>query len=369
MPKIDKKTDGTWLPDYLIPAHDLCFLHHDILVELLRSAEAEGSFSEHFEFRDEEDKKAFEDSADLFEWFARTGRRSEQAHTLRWVVFPALLSDLLHFVYEALESSRKAKLGVAYALIRKPLQENLFLLETIATDVDGFAEKLANNPLLLRAQKAGGLDVHTRRISEVLGVLGERDRFDARYLAQLRYDKTAEDGFDGICNKAVHLFTEHKAIMTERMNVNFIFGGEDAKRTQWYFLYSRLPYVLDYVRAVIEHVFGHIATTNPVYLAEMDRRIMASTLLWAPAVDPHYREPTIERYVDATRTRLGRHCVENGYVAPRAEHLRIMKQSGAFPGESAIRMRFRHLRSTTSALPRHLRRLWSERAEGLRSRS
>lgn len=31
-----------WVPDYLLPAHELCFLHHDILVEMLRSGEAHG---------------------------------------------------------------------------------------------------------------------------------------------------------------------------------------------------------------------------------------------------------------------------------------------------------------------------------------
>lgn len=349
--------DGTWLPDFLLPAHDLCFLHHDVLVELLRTAEESEAFTQEFEFRDASDRSAFESSAHALEWLARTGRTRERADFLRRFVFPALLSDMLHFIYEALDCSRAAKLNVTYALIRKPLQENLFLLETIATDVEGFAEKLAANPMYLRAQKAGGLDAHERRISDVLAAIGESDRFDARYLAQLRYDRAAEDGFDGMCNQAVHLFTEHKAIKTAPLSVNFIFSGEDEKQAQWYLLYSRLPYLLDYARQVVEHVYRNLALTDPVYIKEMERRSMASTLLWAPAIDPHYKSPELDRYVSATNERLRKHCRDDGYECPTVPDLKRMRDTGAYPGESMLHVRLRRARYIASAWPRAVVRL------------
>jgi hypothetical protein len=118
---------------------------------------------------------------------------------------------MLHCIYEALDSSRKTKLNITYMLIRKPLQESLFLLESVVADRFDFAEKLATEPLKLRALKAGGVDVHTQRIQRVLEIVGESHRLSASYLAQLRYDKRVDDGFDGICNHAMHLFTEHEA--------------------------------------------------------------------------------------------------------------------------------------------------------------
>jgi hypothetical protein len=93
----------------------------------------------------------------------------------------------------------------------------------------------------LWSQGVGGQEAHTRNIQKVLDTIGENGRFDAAYLAQLRYDKGATDGFDGICNKAMHLFTHHEAIRTEPMNINFIFSNWDSRRTQWSFIYSRLP--------------------------------------------------------------------------------------------------------------------------------
>jgi hypothetical protein len=49
-----------------------------------------------------------------------------------------------------------------------------------------------------------------------------------------------DDGFAGMRNKALHLFTEHQALRTERLNINMIFSDDDARQTQWYYCYSRL---------------------------------------------------------------------------------------------------------------------------------
>jgi hypothetical protein len=72
----------------------------------------------------------------------------------------------------------------------------------------------------------------------VLEVIGGAGVFDAARIAELRYDKAL--GFDGPCNHAMHLFTEHQAIRTAAMNINFIFSGPDEKRTQWAYMYTYL---------------------------------------------------------------------------------------------------------------------------------
>jgi hypothetical protein len=73
---------------------------------------------------------------------ARRFRFDERAETLKRTVFPALLSDFLHFVCEALATSRKGKLTVTHALLRKPLQDSLFLLKVISTEVGRFAQQM-----------------------------------------------------------------------------------------------------------------------------------------------------------------------------------------------------------------------------------
>lgn len=321
---------STAFPPYLQAAHDLCFMNHDVLVQLLKRGEEEGSFTHEFEFRDDADQEALAGASDVMQWLEQTRSNVERAEVLRRVIFPAVLSDFLHFIYEALETSRKGKLTVSHALLRKPLQDALFVFEVMVVDLEGFATKLATNPAVLDSKKAGGIEPHTERVARVLGCIKEEARFDAAYLAGLRYDKFADDGFDGGANKALHLFTDHKAIRTEPLNINFVFSGWDEKLTQWYFLYSRLPYLLFYARRLVEHLFATFEPrTDPAYLADVERRVEAGTLLWARDVHTDYQTPLITRFVEQTRERLERELASLGAPTPSTEDLILIRDTGA----------------------------------------
>lgn len=115
-------------------AHQLCFIVHDVMTQLLVSGEKASAFSMTFNFRDEEDRAAFEKADDIFVWLEQSRRVDEQAAFLVTTVFSAVLSDMLHCFYEALEVSRKGKLTFSFMLVRKPLQESLYLLESVLAD-------------------------------------------------------------------------------------------------------------------------------------------------------------------------------------------------------------------------------------------
>jgi hypothetical protein len=127
------------------------------MTQLLVSGLKASAFRVTVTFRDDEDRKTFEQE-DIFDWLETTRRVDERVAILVTTVFPAVLGDVLNCFYEALETSRKGKLGVSFILIRKPLQESLFLLESIVADRKEFADKLTSAPLKLRGQKAGGMD-------------------------------------------------------------------------------------------------------------------------------------------------------------------------------------------------------------------
>lgn len=347
------------LPRSYDTAHDLCFVMHDILVQLLKSGEEGNFFRTSVTFKDEADRIAFNEAPDIFEWLEQTRRVDDRAAILVTTVFPAVLSDTLHCFYEALESSRKAKLNITYMLIRKPLQENLFLLESVVIDRMEFAEKLATEPMKLRGLKAGGVEVHKGRIQKALEIIGETNRLSAAYLAQLRYDKTSDDGFDGICNHAMHLFTEHEAIRTDPMNINFVFSGWEEKLSQWSYLYSRLPYLLFYVRRLVEHIASRIAPTHPEYLNDMERRVSALIILWWETVDDAYKAEPLETFVLETSRWLMEHCRGAGFRTPTKKDLIRMSRTGAYPGEALARVKARDLRYGVLAL---INRITRERA-------
>lgn len=201
-------------------------------------------------------------------------------------------------------------------------------------DRAGFEEKLATNPLKLQHHNAGGTEGHTRRIQAALDAADQSGRFDAAFLAQLRYDKKSKDSFDGVCNKAMHLFTSHEAILTEQMNVNFVFSGWEAKLSQWSYLYARLPYILLYTLSLIEHITNSFAETLPEYQEDVARRIAALLALTWSSTDPYYQAPRIEQLVRETVAWLLSSCAEHGYSQPTEDDLHRMAHTGAYPGES-----------------------------------
>jgi len=339
--------DNTVLPEQFHDAYKFCFAAHDIAAQLLVSGMEQGIFVTNLTFRDKREHVDLEEAEDLIEWLQKSGRMDDEVDVLVTMAFPAVLSDLLHCIFEALEASRKGKLAVAYMLLRKPLQESLYLLESVVADKTSFAKMIAEDPAKLRPQNAGGIDGHTRRIEKVLGVIGEASRLDASYIAKLRYDKTSRDSFDGICNKAMHLFTDHKAIKTERYNINFIFSQETQALTQWSFLYSRLPYLMTYTVCLIEHIAERFVKTHPTYIQDMNRRLAALMLKSSAQVTDHYQTAQLTHLAQMTYYWLTHHCLDNGFPAPEAEHLSRMALSGAFPNEQeeevAARDRFYQL--------------------------
>ncbi len=361
---------GTFLPRHHWPGHELCFFLHDIMAHMLATGERAGTFHAKYQLSDDE-VEAFNKADDVFQWLDRYRTPEERAAVLVATMFPAIISDMLHCIYEALESSRKAKLNISYMLLRKPIQESIYVLEAVIADRSDFAKKLTESPTKLWSQGAGGREVHRSNIAKVLQAIGDDGRFSADYLAQLRYDKLAEDGFDGICNKAMHLFTNHKAIETEPMNINFIFSNWDSKESQWSFLYTRLPYVLAYAYRIVETVCAGISPTDPVYLEVLERRLAAHVLLWGATLDETYASAPLLIFVFKYREWLFEHCRANGYRTPEFKDLVRMRETGAFPGESrwSVWQRMRHLQEAAemsgSAAPTWVTRLL--RALGLSS--
>lgn len=325
--------NNTRIPIDVYIAHEMCFLMHDIMAQLLQSGAKRKAFWTSIDLRDGADRDLLENS-DVFSWLKITGRQEEQEKVLFSAVFPAVLGDMLSSIYESLECSRKEKLVQSFMLLRKPIQESLFLFEAMALDASDFAKTLTETPEKLYSGTAGGQEAYTKRIQAVLKLIGQDEAFDAAYLASLRYDKWDEDSFAGLCDQAIHLFTKHDAIRTEPMNINMIFSDRGAHITQWKFLYSRLPYIMVYTYRLVEYLCSKIVQTSPEYLADMDGRVSARVLLWWPKVEDNYADVRLEQLAKITAANLRRHCLNEGMGTPSYRDLVIMGSTGAFPAES-----------------------------------
>lgn len=329
------------MPEKYQSAHNLCFLIHDIMLQALKSGESAEIFKTSLKIS-HEDEELLKSSNNVFDWLDVKGRTNDKIKIIRATVLQAVLSDALHCIYEALKCSEKGKLNITYMLIRKPIQETLYLIESLFMDVSEFSKSLSENPLKLRPKNAGGIDNHINRVSNIVSLLGGDPRLNGEYIARLRYDKNTEDSFDGICNLAMHLFTEHKAIRTENLNVNFIFSDWSSKLSQWSYLYSRLPYILYYFYFIIESILAKIALTPDEYILDMQRRIISSVCLWWEDVDENYQTDELVEFYTLSKIWLDRHCIKNGFKEPNKKDLIRMADSGAFPNENEESVKKRH---------------------------
>ena len=140
---------------------------HDILAEIVVSGEKQNITSFTIKLNKQE-RKLLNKTHDIFTYLTNEKKLLERASLLKRAIFLPLLSDMIHCVFETLETSRKGKLNISFMLIRKPLQESLYVLESMLLDELDFTENLNNNPLKLQGRKAGGVQVHKKNIQQII---------------------------------------------------------------------------------------------------------------------------------------------------------------------------------------------------------
>ncbi|WP_206862087.1 hypothetical protein [Lysobacter changpingensis] len=242
-----------FLPDEFRFAHDYAFLLHDRLTYLLVEGERTGLFLTHFSLDQVEEADRPENFPHIFDWFEKYDRGDLLGEVLLKAVLPALLSDFCHFIFEALTCSRKGKLTVAYALLRKPLRENLHYIEWLLADPADFLNTLyAKESVALSFSHIGQPDKVKAVVAAALARCANRGALDAELLYELRYDREFPDGFDGMCNQAMHLITTKPPIATIKQNFNFIFSNDEDRYAQWEQMYRYLPLLLFYATEVVE---------------------------------------------------------------------------------------------------------------------
>ena len=218
-----------------------------------------------------------------------------------------------------------------------------------------FAKHLVEEPEKLDAKKAGGVPDHVARIDIVLKIIGLRYDFDPSFLAQLRYDKHTEDGYSGVCDKALHLFTGHKAIKTEKLNINFIFSDDTARLTQWSYFYGRLPYLLLYSSMLIEHLYSECEpTTDSRYIEDLQARFAAGIIMWQRALASSCNCDAIDRLVASSYAYLHEVCRTRSEVDWTDGRLIRLRDTGARPHDGRIQVKLRMLRYSTNALAQRI---------------
>jgi len=290
-----------FLPKEFRNSHEYCFFLHDQMVETLKSGEKAQIFDIQVEFKDERHPNEIEglSSEEFIDWLENHSYKEDVYLLYYKQVVAALLSDFLHFVYEALESSRKGKLTVSYALLRKPFKENLFYFEWLLADPRDFLSRFnseRNNRFSFPT------DVSRERKIELIRKAMKNTRYenwlDAEFLYELRYNKSAPFGMEALWQKANHLFTSFRYMETEKCNFNFVFSNEEAHYSQWEQIYSFLPILLFHAVQVVEAIIDNFAKRAHADADITPLRTSIGMLLWMQDGPWKVRIPNLESEIE-----------------------------------------------------------------------
>lgn len=255
---IEEQIERNFLPEECKFAHEYCFFLHDVLASIVVQGEHEGIFNYGFKLRESNHVGELKGKSgeELAIWLEQNGYEEEFHEVSRRQIWAALLSDFCHFIFEALKCSQKGKLTVTFALLRKPLKENLFYLEWLLADPLDFTKRFHTpatskgpHPLLLPPEPSS-VEKRLLIIQTAVHKSGLSGWVPPEFIYELRYDKKCSYGLEQLFQRATHLITTFVA-KTEDQNFNFVFSGDEARQSQWQKLYTLLPVILLHALGVV----------------------------------------------------------------------------------------------------------------------
>jgi hypothetical protein len=298
--------------------HEFCFYLHDIMVGLLKEAEAHRVATVKYVFRDEVEKNAFKERNDPLAFFIENGRRDIAKQVALNQVSLALYADLLHFVCEALKALEKRKFTVAFTLLRKPLKQSLMFATWMRADDEDFFTQFERSPADHMEEKNLPKERQIELLERAIACIENPNLFNANLIYSIIFDKNSETGLAPLFDKATHLVTSRGRYMrTEELNFNFIFKNpqdNDIYET----VYLGLGYVLMYLVLLQVSLYSRMCTVEKsfcdwVLLTSLGSYPSLFTKGRSPLVDmlndnlteflicPHCRTPVKIRKSEAAR--------------------------------------------------------------------
>jgi hypothetical protein len=270
------------LPERHRFAHDYCLMIHDTFVQTLSEGEKADLFNVIIDDPSGSLRKKLQDSKghDAINAMEENGNHVEVFLLLYKQICAGLISDMAHFLFEALNCSAKGKLTVTYSLLRKPLCENLLYLEYLLSDPAEFVVKFWKDDI----DHFGLGQKQVLKPDEIIKTIYQKyplSRFEEpSFIYEIRYDKTSDQSFQTYFQKATHLVTQGRRYKTENSNFNFAYSGSSQLESYWDGLYSYLPVVLYHAYQVIEALFKVIGKRAGEALDITDQRIAIGYVLW-----------------------------------------------------------------------------------------
>ncbi|MGB3152013.1 MAG: hypothetical protein WBB27_15255, partial [Maribacter sp.] len=196
------------------------------------------------------------------DWLKTNGLNDEIRQVLVKHVTMSVLADFVNFIFESLSCAMRGKMSVAYALLRKPLTDELLIFEQILDNDEDFINRFFHDG------EPSNYDPRARNIDKrkIIANALKKSKpnivFNSELIYDLRYGKTLGKGINGISNHALHIVTNDKNYKTTEQNLNFVFSTKEDVLEYWNNYYFLVPYLLIYSVSVVDNIISKFLTSK-----------------------------------------------------------------------------------------------------------
>lgn len=228
-----------------------------VVYDQLRSCLTEPSFAPFrnwsYHFKPGEQARYAQSGLHLLEWLKSIGARAELEECLVKHVTLSVLTDLMEFIFESMNSMKYGRASASFSLLRKPFVDSLAILEEILLDPTDFVDRFFHNGEITTYDPSKRNRVHAKgRILAVREKLKMGLLFDPDILHRMRYDKATGVSVDSYANRALHIVTDDPRYRTAKGNLNFVFSVDEDRLRYFGDYYLVVPFLLCYMAEVVD---------------------------------------------------------------------------------------------------------------------
>lgn len=272
------------LPKEFINSHNFCVILYDLIFETISHKAFKELYSSKFEFQSESvaDLEGLKSKETQFlEWLKLNRKDAEIVEILSKRILTGIVPDMLQFIYEGLSCSMRGKTTVTFSNFRKPINENLVVLERLYHDKESYikdfyfeAEVKKFDPTSKKLDKKEIIrEVLEKFENPLFSFLSEELIYD------LRFSKDS-NGFNPLFNKAIHIVTNDPNYRTELTNFNFVFSDKEDIYKQWKFIYSFFPYLMIYITNLVLYLADELLELDSDLIQNRELKVFSGAICW-----------------------------------------------------------------------------------------
>lgn len=230
--------DFHYLPEEYRTIHYACFELVRQIEEFIVGKEYRFLQESHYELSDAE-KDCLKEYDNVWD-FLRKFKEEDFYNLLNKQMILGLLMDFCYFMQESMACSCKMRLVVSFALLRRPLVDNLKILLRMFADekfYENFIERDDYDPAKMEDSQLKEFLDATDQVRIVKPITGS-------FIYECVFDKENSGSIFNLSNRALHPVTTRPWNKTGAMNCNFMFVNPDDTLELWKQYYACLPEIL-----------------------------------------------------------------------------------------------------------------------------